>query len=198
MNSSKGCQRFLERALLVVALLGLGWYGLGLLESSRYQASQQRAFDETVSLRVPGPDRTSEEGVPIGSVLGRLEIPRLDLSVIVREGEDPQTLRVAVGHLPGTAWPGRPGNAAIAGHRDTFFRKLRHIKEDDEIVVTTSNHVARYIVVSTRVVPPDDVSVLDDTGLSVLTLVTCYPFFHVGPAPERFIVRALLSDDRTS
>ena len=187
---------FLEKVLLVVAVLALGWYGLSVAESSLYQLWQGRALDEQLREQMRGLDRTVERGVPPGAVLGRLEIPRLALSVIIREGEDPRTLRLAVGHLPGTAWPGRPGNAAIAGHRDTFFRTLRHIERHDEILVTTSNGVSRYVVVSLRVVHPDEVSVLKSTEESVLTLVTCYPFFYVGRAPQRFIVRAVLAGER--
>jgi sortase A len=196
MRRSSSRWMFLEKVLLVVAVLALGWYGLSVAESSLYQLWQGRALDEQLREQMRGLDRTVERGVPPGAVLGRLEIPRLALSVIIREGEDPRTLRLAVGHLPGTAWPGRPGNAAIAGHRDTFFRTLRHIERHDEILVTTSNDVSRYVVVSTRVVHPDDVSVLKSTDESVLTLVTCYPFFYVGRAPQRFIVRAMLAGGR--
>jgi sortase A len=179
--------------LLIVGVLALSWYVLGRVESTAYQAWQGRVLDKQLRRQMRGLDQTVESGVPLDAVLGRLEIPRLALSVIVREGEDPRTLRLAVGHLPGTAWPGRPGNAAIAGHRDTFFRKLRHIEQDDEIFVTTSTGVSRYVVVSMRIVEPEDVSVLKSTEQSVLTLVTCYPFFYIGSAPQRFIVRAVLA-----
>ena len=193
---------FLEGTLLVIALLSLAWCGISFVEPRLYQALQGRALDEDLRDRMRGLDMRgldrSEQGVPVGSVLGRLEIPRLALSAIIREGEDPRTLRLAVGHLPGTAWPGHPGNAAIAGHRDTFFRTLRHIEEHDEILVTTSSGVYRYVVVSTRIVYPDNVSVLKSTRQSVLTLVTCYPFVYVGSAPQRFIVRALLAERRDS
>lgn len=189
---------FLEGTLLVIALLSLAWCGISFVEPRLYQALQGRALDEELRDRMRGLDRVAEHGVPVGSILGRLEIPRLGLSAIIREGEDPRTLRLAVGHLPGTAWPGHPGNAAIAGHRDTFFRTLRHIEEHDEILVTTSSGVYRYMVVSTRIVYPDNVSVLKSTRQSVLTLVTCYPFVYVGSAPQRFIVRALLAERRDS
>jgi sortase A len=103
---------------------------------------------------------------------------------------DARTLRSAVGHVPETALPGEPGNAAFAGHRDTFFRKLRHVRKGDRIVVTTPDGVYDYVVRETRVVPPSDVSVLEPTAEQSLTLVTCYPFDYIGSAPERFIVRA--------
>ena len=122
--------------------------------------------------------------------MGRIEITRIGLTAMVREGIDEQTLRRAAGHIPGTALPGQHGNVAFAGHRDTFFRPLRNIRRDDEITVTTSEGSDRYRVNSTRVVEPEDIYVLDDSGEDVLTLVTCYPFYFVGSAPKRFIVRA--------
>jgi sortase A len=119
-----------------------------------------------------------------------MEIPRLGLSMVVAEGIDGRTLRRAIGHIPGTALPGQLGNVGIAGHRDTFFRPLEDIHVDDIIEITTPWGEYRYRVVSSRVVSPDDVAVLDPTSNEVLTLVTCHPFYFVGPAPNRFIVRA--------
>ena len=96
----------------------------------------------------------------------------------------------AAGHIPGTAFPDEPGNVGIAGHRDTFFRKLSQIHRDDLITLTTPVGSYRYSVEWTRVVAPADVAVLGPSQSAVLTLVTCYPFTYVGPAPQRFIVRA--------
>ena len=126
----------------------------------------------------------------MGGLIGRIDIPRLGLSAIVTEGVGTKNLRRAVGHIPGTALPGRPGNIGISGHRDTFFRPLRKIRRDDIITLTTLLGEYRYRVVSTRIVRPDDVAVLRTSGDEILTLVTCYPFYFVGPAPYRFIVRA--------
>jgi len=134
---------------------------------------------------VPGSTAVAPEGL-----IGRLEIPRLGLSVMLMEGDDTKTLRRAVGHIPGTPLPGRPGNFALSGHRDTFFRPLRNIRDGDLIVVTTLAGEFRYRVVSTRVVSPDAVAVLNASQGEILTLVTCYPFYFVGAAPDRFIVRA--------
>jgi len=124
------------------------------------------------------------------SVIGRLGIPRLKLAVMVREGADEGTLSKAVGHIPGTAMPGTPGNVGLAGHRDTFFRALRNIRPDDTIELETTEGTYRYQVSSTRIVTPRDVSVLKPSGGETLTLVTCYPFYYVGSAPKRFIVHA--------
>lgn len=124
-------------------------------------------------------------------LLGRLRIPRLQVSAMVREGADSGTLRRAIGHIPGTALPGRTGNVGLAGHRDTFFRALRNIEKDDTIDFETEAGTYRYAVQSTRIVSPRDVSVLTAAGGRTLTLVTCYPFYYVGSAPKRFIVRAV-------
>jgi sortase A len=129
------------------------------------------------------------------SVIGRLEIPRLNLAVMVREGADESTLSRAVGHIPGTALPGNVGNVGLAGHRDTFFRALRNIQADDTIEMQTTAGTYRYVVKSTRIVTPRDVSVLQASGGETLTLVTCYPFYYVGSAPKRFIVHAALLAD---
>jgi sortase A len=123
-------------------------------------------------------------------LIGRIEIARLGLSVMVVEGDDGKTLRRAAGHVPGTALPGQPGNVGITGHRDTFFRPLRNIQLDDVITLTTLQGEYRYRVVSTEVVSPEDVAVLEPTGGEILTLMTCHPFYFVGAAPNRFIVRA--------
>jgi len=123
-------------------------------------------------------------------VIGRLDIPRLKLSVMVREGADEGTLRRAVGHIPGTALPGEAGNVGVAGHRDTFFRPLKDVRIKDQIQFSTLKGNFRYKVESLRVVEPDNIGVLAPSGENVLTMVTCYPFYYVGPAPKRWIVRA--------
>jgi sortase A len=121
-----------------------------------------------------------------------VDIPRLDLSVMLLDGVDDSVLRFGLGHIPGTSQPGQPGNIGIAGHRDTFFRGLARIRKDDEITVKTLQGDYRYVVDTIQIVNPDDVGVLDDFGRPMLTLVTCYPFYRIGPAPRRFIVQASL------
>ena len=109
---------------------------------------------------------------------------------MVVEGTTTSTLRRAAGHIASTGMPGLPGNVGIAAHRDTFFRPLRNIRKDDIITLTTVGAEYRYRVVSMKVVDPGDVSVLNPSDDEILTLVTCYPFYFVGSAPERFVVRA--------
>lgn len=123
-------------------------------------------------------------------MLSRLEIPRIDLSVMVADGVATRALRLGAGHIPGTAYPNEVGNVGIAAHRDTFFRALRGIRRSDQIRLTTLEGSYRYIVDWTAVVEPTDRAVLAGSAEPVLTLVTCYPFNYIGAAPKRFIVRA--------
>jgi sortase A len=124
------------------------------------------------------------------TTVGRIEIPAVGLATRVLEGSNASTLRLAVGHIPGTALPGPSGNVGLAGHRDTFFRSLRRIKVGDEIRLTTSAGTFKYRVISLRVVLPTAIEVLNDTKSPTLTLVTCYPFDFPGAAPQRLIVHA--------
>lgn len=129
---------------------------------------------------------------PDPNVIGRLVIPKLAIDVIIREGADDTTLRRAVGHLPASALPGGKGNVILTGHRDTFFRPLRNIRNQDEIIAITANAVHTYRVYEISVVAADDTEVLRTTAQPECTLVTCFPFDYVGSAPRRFIVRARL------
>ena len=131
----------------------------------------------------------------VSSPLAVLRIPRLGLSAPVLEGTEDRLLDVGVGHIPDTARPGEPGNIAIAGHRDGFFRGLKDVRAGDVIQVTTREAQSTYVVEDTWIVQPEDVSVLDPTTAPSITLVTCYPFYFVGSAPQRFIVRATRSVD---
>jgi sortase A len=132
------------------------------------------------------------------ALVGRIEIPRLGIDAPVREGAHDDTLRVAVGHIGGTARPGQGGNAGLAAHRNTFFRPLRDVKVGDTVVVTTDAGSFTYRVDGLRIVDPTEVSVLDPTPAETLTLVTCYPFDWVGEAPQRLIVRAVRVDARAA
>jgi sortase A len=121
---------------------------------------------------------------------GRIEIARLGIDAEIHEGDDAATLRLSVGHIPGTALPGDHGNVALAAHRYSHFRGLRNVRCGDRIQVTTPDGEFAYEVDSIRVVEISQVEVLDPTPDPTLTLVTCYPFDYVGDAPQRLIVRA--------
>jgi sortase A len=159
------------------------------LEMRSYQASENRRLEDALHSGGPSSPRRPSPRAP-GSLVGRLEIPRLRLSAIVLEGSDSRTLRLGIGRLPETADPGQAGNVVLSGHRDTFFHPLRGIRAGDSITLVAPGGPYRYVVEWTTVVDPEDVEWLRATPERSLTLVTCYPFRYVGPAPERFIVRA--------
>jgi sortase A len=184
-----------ERVLTVMGALALGYCMAVFLEAKFYQAREERDFARELRLK------EGNKAAPVDSiaavatpdkhgVVGRLEIARLGVSVMVVEGVDASDLKRAVGHIPGTALPWESGNVGLAGHRDTFFRPLRSIQRDDTITVSTLHGAYRYRVVSTNVVRPEAIQVLYPTGRASLTLVTCFPFDYIGWAPKRFIVRA--------
>jgi sortase A len=198
VNTRRSGQRWLRWSrdtFLVAGMLALGYAGFTLLGTNFYQAYETRQFQQQLSsIHSAGATaagvRALNAAALRGGALGKIEIARLGVTAMIMEGIDERTLKHAVGHVPGTPLPGRQGNVAIAGHRDTFFRALRNIRHDDEITILTLQGSSRYLVDSTQVVKPDDVQVLSGSNDSILTLVTCYPFYLVGPAPKRFIVRA--------
>jgi len=183
--------RWGQRILFAIAGVTLGYCVFFLADMWFYQKRLDEEFERLAaraSLKTPAAAQPAV--VQKGGVVGLLEIPRLGVSAVVAEGTDEGTLRHAVGHIENTALPGQSGNVGIAGHRDTFFRPLRNIRRDDIILLTTPWAQYRYRVTSTRVVAPEAVEVLAPTAHDTLTLVTCYPFYFVGSAPDRFIVRA--------
>ena len=196
--------RVLERLLLVVGFVCLGYFGYVSAETALYQAFETRELDAILAAAPPPPAPVGTVARPApprprpadGTALGRLEIPRLNVSAIVRAGSDSRTLRLAVGHIGGTSLPGEPGNIGLAAHRDTFFRRLGEIRPDDLVRLVTAEGTYVYRVEDTQVVDPHDTWVLNPTDEPALTLVTCYPFRYVGSAPRRFIVRAHLDDGR--
>jgi sortase A len=125
-------------------------------------------------------------------VIGRIEIPALALSAPITSDYDVNSLRMGVGHIPGTAVPGGLGTVGLAGHRDSFFRPLRRIAPKMEIRLVDKSGTYHYMVDSTEIVSPDRVEVLDIVARPALTLITCFPFDYVGAAPRRFIVHAHL------
>ena len=126
----------------------------------------------------------------IGAPSGVLAIPKIALRVPIFEGTEDVTLNRGVGRIEGTATIGAVGNVGIAGHRDGFFRGLKDIAVGDAIEVQSRAGDVRYSVTEILIVEPDDVYVLEPTSEATLTLVTCYPFYFVGSAPQRYIVKA--------
>jgi len=186
--------RWSQRLLFIVGASALGYVGFTLLDAAFFQASAKRSLESQIQLEQE-PNEVQHEVQPKpaikpGDVLGRLDIPRLGLSVAVLQGTGSRMLRLGTGHIAGTPLPGEAGNSGIAGHRDTFFRGLKDIHTNDEIQFQTATGLSRFAVDWVKVVAPDDLSVLAPSSESAITLVTCYPFYFVGPAPGRFVVRA--------
>lgn len=178
-------QNFVEWTLLGFGICCLGIFAYETVEARRFQAEQASAFEREARMRI------SRTVVTPGDLVGMLDVPRLQMSTPVIEGDDTSTLRRAVGHLPDTPMPWHTGNSAIAGHRDGLFRPLKNVKIGDEIRFRTTREEFRYRVTKTTIVEPDDLSVLAPrSDRATLTLITCYPFHYVGPAPKRFVVHA--------
>jgi len=176
----------ISKLLLLIGIICLGLYGFFTVQAHyRQKELEQELYRPlkpkivTTAPPVSPPARILKEG----DLFGRLEIPRLNMSVMVMEGDQDKILRLGAGHVPGTP-------LAIAGHRDTFFRPLKDIKLYDTIRFTNEDGSTEYRVIATRIVGPKDVSAVDTTSGDKLTLITCYPFYYIGPAPKRFIVEA--------
>jgi sortase A len=185
--------KWAQRTLSAGAILTLGYSGWIEADAWIFQHRATQTLDRMVAAPPVSPVslvRASPSLIAPDGLIGRIEIDRLGVSVVVVEGAEMSMLRRAAGHIAGTALPGQIGNIGIAAHRDTFFRPLRNILRGDVITLTTLRGRYHYRVLSTKVVNPDDVAVLDSDGNEILTLVTCYPFYFVGAAPNRFIVRA--------
>jgi sortase A len=201
-------RQLLERTSWALGLVGLlcwGAFHIGGAASTRHDLERFKAL-RVMAAPVSMPDQSlwSPNRVsawrralsePSPAPLAVLRIPKIRLEAPVLPGTDARTLDRAVGHIENTAHPGANGNSGLAGHRDGFFRGLKDIAAGDVIELDTLEGTDIYRVERTWVVDPDDVSVLDSTPTRALTLVTCYPFYYIGSAPRRFIVRAVLAGD---
>ena len=198
--------RFPQLMFLIIGLLAMGLAAYNYAARYVYQAYENREFDRALSAHgsdhgpaqgvVPSPPHSAavqpQSTASPRALIGRIAIPRLGISAMIKEGIDYRTLGLAVGHIPSTAMPGETGNVGLAGHRDNLFRGLKDVARDDEITLTTLDNTYTYRVASFRVVNPEEVSVLAPRpGEKTLTLITCYPFYFVGHAPKRFVVRAV-------
>jgi sortase A len=185
ITATRRCLRCLEYICWLGGVLAVAWFALAFWNTSTFQASQARQL-ETLR-QVPVQTITLHPGDPFG----KISIPRIGLSAIIAEGIDDGTLRHAVGHFPESSTPEGVGNVALAAHRDTFFRRLDRVRLNDVIELETPQGKYQYQVMRTAVVSPQQVELVQPTSESDLTLVTCFPFHYVGPAPQRFVVQAL-------
>jgi len=187
------------RTLLL--LVAIGSFGLIVLQLARMQLAQRDLRQQLAEIMLQKeelgefgyelPD-TLDPQLPreFGDLVGRIEIPRVELDVMALEGVRDYLLDKGVGHFPETPFPGLGGNTVFAGHRDTFFRQLRNVVENDTVHITMPWGRYSYAVDSIFVVNPEDVWVLDQRGQELLTMITCYPFDWLGPAPRRIIITA--------
>jgi sortase A len=203
----------IERLLLVLGLLLIAIYVaayvhreiLSRAELKRFRDLQVEQPVETAARFPPGAqfkldfNLWSEKRIAayeqslaqyIDPPLAVLRISKVRLEVPVLDGTDDLVLNRGVGHIVGTDRPGEDGNIGIAGHRDGCFRVLRDVSPGDTIELVTPKRIVTYVVDKIVLVSPDDISVLQPRSRPSLTLVTCYPFYFVGSAPQRYIVQA--------
>jgi len=194
---TRGLLFWLGSVLLVGGAAILVLYSYGALHTYSAQTHAREWLSKALA-NPPAPElRQADPPVAVvgpaaryGAALGELSVPRLHLSVMVFEGADGSTLKIGAGHIPGTALPPAEGNIGIAAHRDSFFRPLRHIRRSDLITLKTPAGARRFVVTEIEIVTPTSVNVLARAPGRDLTLVTCYPFWYIGHAPQRFIVHA--------
>jgi LPXTG-site transpeptidase (sortase) family protein len=190
-------RRATRRGLFAVAAVCGSTVALAHIRAQVSTTLEQDRLDSVLAGENPGASGTSPaatgraraEARP-GRTWGRFVVPRLGVSVLVAEGVDERTLGVAVGHFPGSAFPGEVGNVALAGHRDTVYRVLEEVWPEDVVLLTTQDGIFEYRVEWLAIVDPDQTDVVAPSADSQLTLVTRYPFEHGGRAPLRYVVRA--------
>jgi sortase A len=206
--------RNIERLLLVAGVLMLAFYLAARIHRTVLSNADLQSFKSQQAASVAGPRPvTLTAGTPdfslwsekrvkeyqeslaahFAPVIGILRIPKIHLEVPIMEGTDDLSLNRGVGHVAGTASLGENGNVAIAGHRDGFFRGLKDIVVGDQIEVVTLQGPATYTIDRITIVDRTDLSVLQPRSRPSLTLITCYPFYFIGSAPQRYIVQASVS-----
>lgn len=176
--------KFAELCLWAAGLATLGYCGFIWTKGWIAQRQGNRELDRSIA------SHQKSRSLEPGALIGRVEIPRLDVHAVIFEGTGDDELDRGVGHMQGTALPGDPGNVVLAAHRDTYFRGLRNVGDHDIITVSTPDGPRRYQVDSIRIVSPYDTAVAGPTPQPTLTLITCYPFEFFGHAPKRYIVQA--------
>jgi sortase A len=184
---------FREAISLVLVAIGLALTGYvasqywGMYHNQRELEAQ---WEKQVAMAAtPGLPKLST-----AEMLTRVSIPKIKLDAIVVEDATPKQLAIGPAHIKETAFPGETGNAVITGHRDTFFRHIYELQKGDVIFVRRNGEVFKYEVTGKKIVKPEDVSVLKPTSDAQLTLITCYPTYYIGPAPDRLVVFSKLVD----
>lgn len=192
-------RRHASSVLIVLGALLLAYVGL---QYGQMLWSQKRLQDEWAreqqrqAQRLQENSAASERSVALNDDgLTRLSIPSISFDAVVVEGTSNRSLLLGPGHLADTPAPGDAGNSVISGHRDTFFRHIHELEKGDQILVQRNGRTFHYAVTGKHIVQPTDVSVLKPSKDAELTLITCYPTYYIGPAPERLVVTSRLIDD---
>jgi LPXTG-site transpeptidase (sortase) family protein len=184
INTQLG-RKYLPTVLIAVGVLLLAFVSAEYAQmywKQRQLEAEWQAQQDRFLRGGPKPNEVAERGFT------RISIPRIDFSAVVVEGTDRHSLLLGPGHLEGSAVPGGPGNSVITGHRDTFFRHIAELKHGDEILVQRDGRSFSYEVTSRTIVNPSNIASIQPTKDNRLTLVTCYPTYYIGPAPERLVV----------
>jgi sortase A len=177
---------------MVVGVALLGYVGSEYWAMHREQQALHKRWEQqqnASAVPVANAAATNDDG------LTRVVIPKISLDLIVEEGTNHKALRLGPGHLQNTPAPGELGNSVLSAHRDTFFRHIYELAKGDEIQVRRQGHTYVFEVTGKKIVEPDDLSVVKNTADARLTLITCYPTYYIGPAPERLIVFSKLVKD---
>ncbi|HUS20350.1 MAG TPA: class D sortase [Terriglobales bacterium] len=174
--------------LTIVGVFLLGFVGSEYYGMYSEQKRLTQEWEQQNAPAKPGETRVAHDG------LTRVEIPRISLDAIVVEGASRKQLKLGPGRITTSARPGEVGNSVITGHRDTFFRHIYELSKGDDILIRRNGEVFRYRVTGKRIVDPSDVSVIKPTKDAQLTLITCYPTYFIGPAPERLVIFSKLEE----
>ncbi|HYK41124.1 MAG TPA: class D sortase [Thermoanaerobaculia bacterium] len=210
MNGRRAASLLLITAGLALCGVAARHYFLGWNAQREARATFEASESAPVNHELENPglalassrgDPASPSGIPAGYPYGepvaRLRIPAAGIDAIVFGGADQEILEKGPGHVPGTELPGRSTdvhNCVITGHRDSHFRHLGWLRPGSEVDLQAAHATRRYKVVSREIVTPETVRVLAPTASPRLTLITCYPFNYVGPAPKRLVVVAEPAD----
>jgi sortase A len=177
-------RRFASLALIIIGLGLLGYVGIEYWGMYRSQQNLEAEWERQAA----GTNTPGHASISPDHMLTRVIIPKINMDAVLIEGVSRKALSAGPGHMKETAMPGETGNAVITGHRDTFFRHIYELAKGDEIQVRRNGRVFTFEVTGQRIVQPDDVSVLKQTNDPQLTLITCYPTYYIGPAPQRLVV----------
>jgi|SRR3954471_1907260 sortase A len=185
-QANAGWRGHLWLVLMIAGFVLCGYVGWQYLDMYRQQKELAVRWQEQQS--------AAPDSVPVVDTLTRLQIPKIDLDAIVVDGTTRKDLKIGPGRITSTAEPGESGNAVITGHRDTFFRHIYELSKGDVIQIRRKGELLKFEVTGKRVVDPEDLSVLRQSPDSQLTLITCYPTYYIGPAPERLVVFSKLTE----